>query len=267
MQPNFLFVRFNEGAAGKFLLSLLMGSQSVAHFNQSVEENKTIDQLLTYVHDSFSILDLWLKTEPNPVIPWNIHWISNKMDRGSSQPIDKFITQLQSDASEYFWKSVNLNKHILIVNNKPVPPVAYQNLAPVVIINDQSALKFLRKSIWFKHYGVRGNKIYLKINNPEMYPEPTRSIMKRFDNPMFVDESVFSFYRRVLWGNPNTKFFASRDNFPKNSIFINLSEILDITKLVPAIDLLCNQLGIAPVDHRYIHQAHAHWIGLHTFKF
>ncbi len=260
-------MRFNEGAAGKFLLSLLMGSRSVAHFDQSIEENKTNDQLLSYVRNSFSSFDSWLKTEPNPVTPWNIHWISNKMSRGSSQTITDFNTQLQTDASEYFWKSVSINKHILIVNNKPVPPVAYQNLAPLVIINDQPSLKFLRKSLWFKHYGVKDNKIYLKINDPDMYPEPTRSIMKGFNNPMFVDESVFSFYRRVLWDNPNTKFFANQDNFPENSIFINLSKILDITKLVPAIDLLCEQLGIAPIDHGYLHQAHAHWIRLHTFKF
>jgi hypothetical protein len=267
LEPNFLFVRFNEGAAGKFLLSLLMGSQSVAHFNQSIEENKTNDQLLTYVYDSFGSFDSWLKTEPNPVTCWNIHWISNKLSRGSGQTTNDFNTQLQTDASAYFWKSVSLNKHILIVNNKIVPPVAYQNLAPVVIINDRAALRFLRKSVWFKHYGVRSNKIYLKINDPDMYPEPTKSIMKGFDNPIFVDESVFSFYRRVIWDNPHTKFFASRDNFPKNSIFINLSEILDITKLVPAIDLLCNQVGTVPVNHDYIRQAHAHWIRLHTFKF
>lgn len=262
-----MFVRFNEGAAGKFLSSLLMGSQSVAHFSQSVEENKTNDQLLTYVHDSFSSFDSWLKTEPNPVTSWNIHWISNKMGRGGDQTPDDFTAQLKTDASKYFWDSVDLGKRILIVSNKSVPPVAYQNLAPVVVINDPTSLIFLRKSIWFKHYGVRNNKIYLKINDPDMYPEPTRSIMKGFNNPMFVDESVFSFYRRVLWKNPNTKFFADQDNFPKNSIFINLSEILDIDKLAPAIDRLCDQLGIAPVDHSYLHRAHAHWIGLHTFKF
>lgn len=265
--PNFLLVRFNEGAAGKFLLSLLMGSQSVAHFNQSVDENKTTDQLVTYVQASFNSFDTWLKTEPNPVSSWNIHWISNKMDRGSNQSANDFNAQLQTDASDYFWKSVRLNKHIPIVNNKTIIPVAYQNLTPVVIINDQSSLKFLRKSLWYKHYGIRDNKIYLKINDPEMYPEPTKDIMKGFNNPMYLQESVFSFYRRVLWKNSNTRFFSDENNFSKNSIFINLGEILDINKLVPAIDRICKNLGIRPVDHAYIQQAHAHWISLHTFKF
>ena len=244
-----------------------MGSKSVAHFDRFIEENKTNDRLLSYVRGSFKSFDTWLKTEPNPVTAWNIHWISNKMERGSGQTSTDFNNQLQTDASEYFWQSVSLNKHILIISNKTIPPKAYQSLRPVVIINDQSSLRFLRKSIWLKHYGVKDNKIYLKINDPEMYPEPTRSIMKKFNNPIFVDESVFKFYRQTIWRKKDTKFFMNYDNFPKNSIFIKLSEILDVTKLTTAIDLLCKQLDILPVDHDYIQQAHAHWSSCHSFKY
>jgi hypothetical protein len=267
VDPNFLLVRFNEGAAGKFLLSLLMGSSSVAHFNESVEQQKTNDQLASYVQESFGSFDNWLSTEPNPVTAWNIHWISNKLERGSNQSLKEFNTQLLAEASEYFWQSVNNHKRILIISNKNSVPVAYQNLSPVVIINDRPGLTFLRKSLWLKHYGIKDNKIYIKINDPKMYPEPTRSIMKKFDNPTYLNESVFKFYRRMIWQNANTNFFANQANFSKDSNFIKLSEILDINQLLPAIDRMCNNLSIKNIDHSYIQQAHAHWIGLHTFRF
>lgn len=265
--PNFLLVRYNEGAAGKFLLSLLMGSSSVAHFNKAVEQQKTHDQLVSYVQQSFGSFDNWLLAEPNPVTAWNIHWISNKLDRGSDQPLEEFNAQLLAEASDYFWQSVSNHNRILLISNKTSVPVAYQDLSPVVIINDQPALKFLRKSLWLKHYGIKDNKIYVKINDPKMYPEPTKDIMKKFNNPTYLNESIFKFYRRVIWQNPNTNFFANQTNFPKDSNFIKLSEILDINQLLPAIDCMCNNLGIENINHSYIQQAHAHWIGLHTFQF
>jgi hypothetical protein len=265
--PNFLLVQFNEGAAGKFLLTLLMGSPSVAHFDQLVEQQKTNKELINYVQQSFNSFDAWLATEPNPVLAWNIHWISNKLDRGSSQTQTEFNTQLHLEASDYFWQSVKNHKRILIVSNKTSLPLPYQNLNPVVIINDSPGLKFLRKARWVKHYKVENNKIYLKINDPKMYPEPTRSIMKKFNNPLYTDESVYKFYRRVIWQAPATDFFSNQANFPKNSNFIKLSEILDIDQLIISIDQLCSKLGIKDIDHSYIRQAHAHWIKLHTFRF
>jgi hypothetical protein len=266
MTPKFLLVQFNQGAAGKFLLSLLMGSNSVAHFNSCIEEHKDNQSLLKYVKNSFQSFDRWIATEPNPVPAWNIHWISNKMPRGNNQTVDEFNKQLQSDASEYFWQSVNNNKYILILTNKTVLPLAYQHLTPIVIINDKPSLTFLRKSIWVKHYKIKDHKIYLKINDPDMYPEPTKSIMKKFDNPIFSNDSVFSFYRRVIWKNPNTNFFSESKNFSKGN-FINLSELLNIDKLVPAMDRLCNELAIDPIDKHFIQQAHAYWIKLHNFRF
>lgn len=265
--PKFLLVRFNEGAAGKFLMSLLMSSDSIAHYDSTVEEHKDVQSLLNYAQRSFQSFDQWIANEPNPVTVWNIHWISNKMPRGNNQTVEDFNIQLKSEASDYFWQSVKNNKHILILSNKTVLPLAYRHLSPVVIINDRLSLKFLRKSVWYKHYGIKNHKIHLKINDPDLYPEPTKSIMKKFDNPVFSDENVFSFYRRVLWKNPSTNFFSNQSNFSNSSNFINLSEILDINRLLPAMDRLCDSLGIININHSYIRQAHAHWINLHTFRY
>lgn len=267
MNPTFLLVQFNQGAAGKFLMSLLMGSDSVAHFDSYVEQYKNNQLLLDYVQRSFQSFDRWIATEPNPVPVWNIHWISNKMPRGNDQTLDDFNKQLQAEASDYFWQSVKNNKRILILSNKAILPLAYRHLSPVVIINDKPSLTFLRKSLWFKHYGIKDHKIYLKINDPDMYLEPTKTIMKKFNNPILSDESVFKFYRRVLWKNANTNFFSDQKNFSSNSNFIKLSELLDINKLIPAMDRLCNSLNIISINHNYIQQAHAHWVKLHTFRY
>ena len=101
-QPKFLLIRFNEGSAGKFLMSLLMGSDSVAHYDSTIEQPKDNQSLLNYVKRSFQGFDRWIATEPNPVPVWNIHWISNKMPRGNNQTLNEFNKQLELEASDYF---------------------------------------------------------------------------------------------------------------------------------------------------------------------
>ena len=83
---------------------------------------------------------------------------------------------------------------------------------------------------------------------------------------MFSEESFRNFYRQNIWKTPNTEFFSEQKNFP-GSNFVKLSDLLDVDKLVPAIDRLCDQLNIGSIDHNYIQQAHKHWINLHTFRF
>lgn len=249
-------------------MSLLMGSNSIAHFNPSIEQNKNTDQLLNYVKNSFIEFSHWLANEPNPVPTWNIHWISGKMSRGENQSWETFCQQLKSDASEYFWNCVREQKYIMMVCNKIQLPVAYQNLKTVTIINDPRSQKFLRKSLWYKHYGIKNNKIHLKINDASLYPEPTKTIMKQFDNPVYLNESVYKFYRRSIWNNPYTNFFSTPCNFStEKNLTINLSDILCQSNIVNVVNQITDYLEACPIDSNYIKLAHHHWINLHRFNY
>lgn len=249
-------------------MSVLMGSNSVAHFNPVVENCKDIENLMSYIKSSFVGFDNWLATEPNPVPVWNIHWISGKMSRGENQTWSDFQKQVYTDASDYFWSCTEKQKYIMLVCNKIQLPVAYQNLRSITIINDARSHKFLRKSVWNKHYGIKQNKIYMKINDSTLYPEPTRTIMQQFNNPVYIDESIYKFYRRVIWENSCTDFFSNTENFKsKKNLTVNLSDLLCQHRVVDTVNYITDYLNADSIDKDYIKMAHRHWINLHQFNF
>lgn len=249
-------------------MSLLMGSNSIAHFDSTIDQNKNLNLLLDYVKKSFASFDHWLATEPNPVPVWNIHWISGKMSRGENQSWHDFQNQLNTDASDYFWSSVKNQKYVMMVCNKVQLPIAYQNLKNITIINDILSLKFVRKSVWYKHYGIKNNMIHVKINDPDLYPEPTKTIMKQFNNPIYADESIYKFYRRTIWNNSCTDFFSNPQNFHNTkNLNINLTDILCDKKIINVVNQITDYLNADTVDPDYIVRAHRHWLNLHKFNF
>lgn len=245
-----------------------MGSNSIAHFDQNIDQNKNLNLLLDYVKKSFVNFDSWLATEPNPVPVWNIHWISGKMSRGEKQSWHDFQNQLITDASEYFWHCVKKQKYVMMVCNKIQLPVAYQNLKNITIINDAPSLKFVRKSVWYKHYGIKNNMVHIKINDPELYPEPTKTIMKQFNNPIYVNESIYKFYRNTVWDNSCTNFFSDTQNFNNiNNLTVCLSDILCEQKITNVVNQITDYLNADRVNSDYIIKSHRYWLDLHQFNF
>lgn len=263
---NILIVRYAQGAAGKFLMSLLMGSADVAHYDQKIEANKNTNTLMEYIKRSFKDLDNWLTNEPNPIPVWNLYWISAKMPRGEDQTYTEWLTKAQEEASAYFWDSVKQNKVILLQINKSTLPLAYQDCKSVAIVSDPKGLKFNRKAVWYKHYAVVDDKIHIKNNDPKYTGggATMSKIITQFNNPIFSEQSVLSYYRNNIWSNETLKYFSDPTNFrcPK----INLSSILDNEKIYDAVVKLCNDIDITPPDKDYVNQAHQHWINLHNFK-
>lgn len=264
---NICLVRYAEGAGGKFLMSLLMGSPDVAHYDSTVEENKTHQTLMNYIYKSFSSLDSWLANEPNHIPVWNLHWISAKMPRGEDQSYSEWLVQAQDEATDYFWQCVEQNKMILLQVNKPTIPLAYQDFKSFSIVSDSAGLKFNRKATWYKHFGVVDGMIHIKANDPTLHGggKAINKIIAQFDNPVYVNESVLQFYRKNIWHNERLRYFSQQQNF--HGTTIPLSSIINSDTIQDAVEKLSKQLEILPPDQNYVAEAHNYWIKLHEFNY
>lgn len=264
---NICLVRYAQGAGGKFLMSLLMGSPDVAHYDSAVEQNKNKTALMKYITKSFNSLDSWLANEPNPVPVWNLHWISAKMPRGEDQTYSEWLVQAQEEATDYFWQCVNENKMILLQLNKPTIPLAYQDFKSFAIVSDPAGLKFNRKAVWYKHFGVVDGKIHIKNNDPTQHGggQAISKVMAQFNNPVYVNETVLQYYRKNIWHDEWLKYFSQQQNF--HGITIPLSSFIHKDQIQDAVKTLCKRLDITPPDQEYVADAFDYWINLHKFNF
>ena len=180
-KPKFLVVQFAPGSAGQFLISLLMGSNSVAHFDPVVNQHKTINNCVLYIEQHFTKnIGDWLKYEPSNIKAWNLHFISNKYSRGHDMSYDQFIVAAQEDATAHFWDQVNNEKIIVTPWHKTYIPAFYKDAKIVTILLDDKAEKWFHRALWLKLYGVKNNKIHLKLHDP-MFNPPMQNYFKKFN--------------------------------------------------------------------------------------
>lgn len=268
-KPKFLVVQFAPGGAGQFLISLLMGSDSVAHFDPVVNQDKTIDNCSLYIEQHFTKnIGDWIKHEPSNIKAWNLHFISNKYSRGHDMSYDQFIAAAQQDATLHFWEQVNNEKMILTPWHKTYVPAFYSNAKIITILIDDKAKKWFHRALWLKLYGVKDGKIHLKLHDPVFNP-PVQNYIKKFNNPMYSDERFFSFVKREILKNQFKKEYQDSGNFETNSnrVFINLSELLNIESCINVMSRVCQELDIAITPDEIVRRGHEHWSSCHNFKY
>ncbi len=264
MISNFIIVRFAPGAAGRFLSTMLMGSDDVAHYDPTV---KTIEEKLNYLKTSFTQeLDRWLLTEPSDKIAWGITFVSNKYPRGDNLSVNEFETLSKTHCTPWYFKNVSLGKRIIIPWNKSNIPNFYKNNSISIII-DKSSRRWFNRAHWIKHYGIVDNKIHLKENDPSVHRKPLDKIVKQFNNPIFSEEKFISFVRKNVIGSNISKLFYDSNNleYAENDIKVNLSSLLEEKQCVETINNICNQLNLARIDQSYLKEGFKHWRNLHCF--
>jgi len=262
-------VQYAPGSAGKFLTSLLMCSPSLAHFNPTVEIDKTADRCIDYIQNHFSPnLAQWVSKEPNHGNAWNLHFISSKYPRGDDLSMEQIVKQSARDATEHFCNSVNQNKFIPSIWNKPNIPAFLESSKFVTIIIDPLSLKWYHRAVWHKLYGWKDGNIHLKANDPSLNPAMAIYFQK-FNNPLTTNENFFSFVKREILNSPVKIPFLTQHNFSHHSMqsFVNLSDLLNFNSCVNAIDRICNELDILPIPISIITRGHRHWSSCHTFKY
>lgn len=269
--PKFLIVRYANGSAGKFLTTLLMASKSVAHFDQSVENNKTDSACLNYVKSHFvSNLNDWLTYEPKHTDAWNLHHISSNYPRGEELSIKQFLAIAKNDATLHFWNSVSKNKFIPFIWHKTSTPDFFKNSKFITILLDSESLKWYHRARWYKQYSVRGNKIHLNEQDPKFNTSKLNKYYDQFKNEMDVEQSVFSFIKQNILKDHKKYLFQNHDTFANQPItqeFINLSDILDVERCISKINHICNTYALDLISADLIRRCHSHWSSCHLFKY
>jgi len=259
--PKFLIVRYTHGSAGTFLTSILQSSLSVAHCDPEVAANRNKENYLRFIKKHFT-KDMyhWLANEPRPQNVFNLHFISARFPRGDNLSSEEFLKLCQSDASERFWQAVDNNQSIPMIWCKKFIPAFFDNPKVVTIIIDKKANKWFHRALWYKKYGIRDQKIHLKDDDP--YFNPCRAEhYKKFNNPYLLDQHPISFIKKNIIKSEEKKLFSDAENF--NDVecgeHVFLSEILDEDLLVKAVNRICKNLNLLPIDEGIIRDLFRHW--------
>ena len=261
--PKFLVVHYAPGSGGKFLTSILMCSNSVAHFDPQVESNKTKENCLSYIQSHFTNdIDNWMLYEPKSV--WNTHFVSTKFARGNELTQEQFNDLAEQECTDHFFNSVNLEKLIPTIWHKSETPDFFKDSLFVSIFLDQPSFKWYHRALWNKHYGIKDGKIHIKIHDPFFNP-PMKSYFSKFENPIYSDDSFFTFARNNVVANEFKTVFSNKDSFAQssNQQVISLSTLLDIDKFVEIVEHICHIWNLAPIDVELIRASHIHWIKCH----
>lgn len=264
MNPNFITINYAKGSAGKFLISLLMSSDSAAHYDPNV---KTKDDKIEYIKRSFvSDVSNWLLNEPSDKLAWNINFVSNSYPRGNDLTLDNFLQLCKVHCTEWFHKSVKDNKKIIIPWHKDYFPI-YLGKDTISIYLDQESIKWFARAVWSKHYAISNNKIHIKENDPSYYRSIGSKIHYCFDNPIFVDQSFYSFVKHNIYLSQETKLFSDKKKLKNigSKYVVALSDILILSNLEKKLDEIYNELKIIPVDKDIVKVAFNHWRSLHDF--
>lgn len=247
-----------------------MCSPRVAHFDPTVEQNKTADTCLDYIKKKFtSDLENWTINEPNPMDAWNLHFISSKYPRGESLSVDEFLALLKSDATDYFWSCVGQGKLITTAWLKTSVPDYFATAKNIIVNVDKRSQKLLHRSNWYKHYDYSDKGVHLKIHDPA-YTTPTHAqYLLKFNNPTYAQESFYHFIKNTIVNCKFKQTFAQRENFNhiSNSYNVDLIDILCADTFVITINRITQALDLDTIDAEFLTLAHQHWTNCHSFKY
>ena len=267
MTNNFFLISYPQGAAGRFLCSILGASKSVAHFDSTIEENKSYDKCLSYIVKRFvPDMSKWLANEPKHTEAWNLHFVSTKYARGDDLSLNEFVSLCEAHGTTHFKESVAQNKLILFPWCKTNIPAFFNNTKKITVLLDKLSHNWIDRALWNKHYAIEDNKILNRVHDHRNDPVMLE-YYKKFNNPLYSTQPVNEFYQENITNNPDKKLFESSDQFANrvNNISVNLSDILNVNSFVLFIRHVVETHNLDPIDEDFIIAAHLHWSGLHDF--
>jgi len=267
--PKFIVVKYPPGGAGKFLISIIMSSRDVAHYDPDVENDKTPENCIAYIRNSFTpMIKNWMLNEPNDKFTWNTTFYSNKYARGNDLTLDEFVERAKTTCTEHFHNCVSKNKFIPLVWHKVNTAPFFADSKVLFIRVDNSAEKWHHRALWNKLYGTKNGKIHLKINDPE-YNLPMKEIMSKFKNPIYSEDTFYTFAKKNIINNEFAiPFSKDKEIVPQpNQKIIKLSDILNSSLFHSLAADIFKFLEIEPADEKVLKFAHAHWCSCHLFKY
>ena len=244
-------------------MSLLMCSDSAAHYDPLVKSN---EDKIDYIRKSFtSDFSSWLLNEPADKLAWNIDFVSNFYERGNSLTVAEFDDLASKHCTPWFHESVLAGKKIVIPWHKNVLP-AFLGKDVLSISLDKPSMKWFARSVWAKHHGMERGKIHIKENDPLFYrADPTNHA--RFRNPIYVEQSRFSFIKNNIYGSNEALFFSDHEKLSAigSKLIIELGDLLEIERLRIKLEEIYAAFNIVPIDRYIVDQGFLHWRSLHEY--
>lgn len=260
---SFLLIRFAEGSAGSFLMSVLAASESVWHWDKETQDNKTEDLSFQYIQKTFKPdFEFWILRDPKPQNDYNLHFISTKYPRGNELSLSNFKENCARDASKHFFQGQSSGKHIALPWHKIDVPSFLEDPLVVTIKIDQPSLRWYHRSLWRKKFGIKNGMIHIKADDP-VYNPARAEYFAKFNNPYLINQSVFSFVKENVISNKQKLAFLMPADVPNNSM-IELSSLLEEDKFVKGISDICTSFNILKPTNPFIRECHRYWMSCHV---
>jgi len=240
---NFLLIKFPPGAAGKMLISLLGYHPQIASWNNTQDSEE-----VWFKKHFNGELNNWMNTEPQS--PW---------------PISEYVSAMYTRGDETDNLPIQFPKNVFvpIIWHKLYPPKFAKKYKSVVILVDKKSRKWYHRSRWLKHFNyekqAQGYKIY-KLQHRPTYQ------FGNFDNQYIeYTDNIFSFLKQNVINYDQKKIYSSQSNFSNETVFINLSDLLENNSAIECLNKITQNLNLDTFNWNSVMPLWQHWRNLHKY--
>ena len=263
-----LFVRYTAGSAGRFLVMLLQTSDRLSCWNQQVDAARStanFDQTyMAWIRDSYrSDLSRHLYHEPKPDCPLH-EFFSASHQRGNDIDAPGFVTHLQELGFDYALEAIHNQRPTTVLVHKSQLPTFGVGSSVVNIVVDPASRRWLHRVKFVKGFKFKQGAWITQHQDPDV--KLARFGKITFANDYRLPGSQFSVVRNYVINDPNLSMFtdaAAITADPSNQFyqqqFIQLSDLLDYNRLVPALERLFDVLDLGALKTELIRDIWNHY--------
>lgn len=269
--PRFLILRFAPGAAGNMISSLLQCSPEITHWDPDCQSKKPQVNWLEYFQRVFpDDMKKWVYHEPVSKLSWGTREIfSAKYPRGDDLGTDEFLDREAASCNKFYHENKRAGRYLPIFWHKPNMASYFVNSKCVIISLDRASLRWFDHAVYHKHHNILSHDphqitVQLLENRPE-------AVLPQFRDTVDFEKcwrTFRHFVRERILENPFRQLYCNVDLIPPWSIptvRIDLSDLLNKTRIVKCYQYLCEELEITPVlDANTICTLHCHWRNQHA---
>lgn len=240
---NFLLIKYPPGAAGKMLISLLGHHPQIASWNNTQDTDEVWFKKHFCGH-----LNNWMDVEPQ--CPWEI---------------SKHVSAMYPRGDELEKLPIEFPDNLLVPINwhKVYPPRFAKKYKSIVIIVDKKSQKWYHRSRWLKHFNCekqnQGYKIY------KLQHRPTYQFGNFNNQYVEYTNNIFDFLKQNVIDYDQKKFFSNQNNFIDETVFINLSSLINEDCVVECFNKITKDLNLNSYDWHTAMPLWRHWRELHNY--
>lgn len=266
----FVVVRFAAGSGGRFISSLFQLSESVSHWDSTIENNPfSLDKYVEYIAESFPYSpEKHLKVEPD--LPYYSDFYSGTYPRGEDVTYEQFCKYQQDHDCQYFFDNLNNHRYVNLILHKSKVPCFMQGSKIInIIIDNNDALKLTQQLLWLKHYQVIDSTSVKRLPHDPLTCNQKRShLVKQFfvGSAIVKVNTIESFYQAEVLDSAEIKLFQNAHALLSDSSNATceqgnfyLSNIFSKQKLIDNINSICDQFNFAQVNQQLISVTYDMW--------